>query len=360
MSLTSRAIPLAGAGLAAVLVFTVAAAAANGPFGVGLPEPAATGGGLLPGVFAAIAGWQAGFYRELTATLSAMKSDGRAGLLLMGLSFLYGVLHAVGPGHGKAVISTYVLANRETAVNGAILAFVSALAQAVTAVAMVLVAAVILGATSIAMTRAAALMETGSFALIAGLGFWLSWRKIVRPLTERCAERYAPLVLAAAGEVEVMSFGGATLDAGCDHPHHRLIRPVSARAAGHVHDAHCGHLHATPTAIAAGRLDWRKAWSAVIAVGLRPCTGALIVLVFALSQDLLIAGIASAFAMAAGTGLTVAGLTLAAVMTRGAAVRLANAGDGVWSGRLHGLIEAGAALVVLAFGLLMLGASLRG
>jgi len=354
MPLSRRCLASLAIGLLLTLGLTMAATAANGPFGVGLPEPVATGGGFLPGLFGTIAGWQAGFYRELTATLSAMKSDGSAGLFLMGLSFLYGILHAVGPGHGKAVISTYVLANRETAINGAVLALVSALAQAVTAVAMVLIAAVLLGATSIAMTRAAALMETGSFALIASLGLWLCWRKIVRPLASLWAERYAPLTLAAAGEIEVMNFGGAAAVASCDHPHHRLVHPR------HVHDASCGHLHAPSPESAAGRLDWKKAWSAVVAVGLRPCTGALIVLVFALSQGLLFAGIASAFAMAFGTGITVAALTLAAVLTRGAALRIARTGSSEWSSNLHMLIEAGAALVVLAFGLLMLGASLWG
>lgn len=358
MSLIPRPARVATFGLVALLLAAAPALASTGPFGVGLPEPAATGGALLPGLFRFIATWQASFYRDLTATLSAMKSNGNAGLWLMALSFLYGVLHAVGPGHGKAVISTYVLANRETARNGALLALVSALAQAVTAVVMVLVAAVLLGATSIAMTRAAALLETGSFALIVLLGLWLVWRKIIRPLGDWMAERYAPVAVTVGGAPVVMttSFAAALSHEDCGHDHRRL----GLKPARHVHDACCGHAHAPSPEAAAGRLDWKKAWSAVVAVGLRPCTGALIVLVFALSQGLLIAGIASAFAMALGTGFTVAALTLAAVTTRGLAVRLAATGSGDFARRLHGFIEAGAAVVVLMFGLLMFGASLWG
>ncbi len=360
MPLTARLAPLAPAALlVAALLVAAPALAANGPFGVGLPEPAASSS-LLPGLFHAIATWQASFYRDLTATLSAMKADGSAGLWLMALSFLYGVLHAAGPGHGKAVISTYVLANRETARNGALLAMVSALAQAVTAVAMVLIAAVLLGATSIAMTRAAALMETGSFALIAALGGWLVVRKIVRPLGAWLAERYAPVAVTVGGApaVATVRFSAAVDDDGCGYDHRRLgLRPVRP---GHVHDATCGHVHAPAPETAAGRLDWRKAWTAVVAVGLRPCTGALIVLVFALSQGLLLAGIAAAFAMALGTGLTVAALTLIAVTTRGLALRVAASGGGDVARRLHVGIEAAAALVVLLFGLVMLGASLWG
>lgn len=343
-------------GLAAILCLAAAPAlASTGPFGVGLPEPAASSA-LLPGLFRMIAGWQATFYRDLTATLSTMKANGSAGTWLMVLSFLYGVLHAAGPGHGKAVISTYVLANRETARNGALLALVSALAQAVTAVVMVVVAAVVLGATSIAMTRAAAVLETGSFALIVLLGLWLVWRKIARPLGIWFAERYAPVAVTVGGApiVVTTSFSAADHD-GCGHEHRLGLKP-----ARHVHDESCGHLHAPSPEVAAGRLDWKKAWTAIAAVGLRPCTGALIVLVFALSQGLFMAGIASAFTMALGTGVTVAALTLAAVTTRGLAVRLAASGGSEMAHRLHTAIEAGAAVTVLLFGLLMLGASLWG
>lgn len=358
MPLSRRAISFLTLGIVALVFASSPTLASTGPFGVGLPEPAATGGAFLPGLFRWIAGWQASFYRDLTATLTAMKVNGSAGFWLMTLSFLYGILHAIGPGHGKAVISTYVLANRETAKNGAILAFVSALAQAVTAVVMVLVAAILLGATSIAMTRAAAMLETGSFALIVLLGLWLIWRKIVKPVSGWMAERYSPVAVTVGGAPAVMttSFAAAISHEDCGHDHLRL----GLKGAHHDDSCGCGHVHAPSIEIASGRLDWKKAWSAVVAVGLRPCTGALIVLVFALSQGLFVAGIASAFTMALGTGVTVAALTLAAVTTRGLAVRLAATGGGEFAHHLHAIIEAGAAVVVLLFGLVMFGASLWG
>ena len=122
----------------------------------------------------------------------------------------------------------------------------------------------------------------------------------------------------------------------------------------------CGVAHMPPPELVKGPLDWKRALSAIGAVGIRPCTGALIVLVFALSQGLLLAGIAAAFAMALGTGLTVAALTLLAVTTRGLALSVAASGGGDFARRLHVGIEAAAALVVLLFGLVMLGASLWG
>ena len=65
------------------------------------------------------------------------KADGSAVWGLLGLSFLYGIFHAAGPGHGKAVISSYVVANEETWRRGVVLSFASALLQAFVAVAFV-------------------------------------------------------------------------------------------------------------------------------------------------------------------------------------------------------------------------------
>lgn len=346
---------------AVLLILGAGAAAAAGPFGVGLPEPAATGGGFLPGLFRAIAAWQSVFYQDLTATIRAMKTDGSAGLWLVAVSFLYGVLHAAGPGHGKAIVSAYVLANRETARNGAVLAMVSAFAQGLAAVALVAVAAILLGATSIAMTDAAAVFERGSFALVTALGAFLVWRKILLPALAAWHARWAPVTVIAG-------FGPMGPDA--DRPQRAGDGAPSAFAAAglghtaagqhHVHDddCGCGHAHAVAPDRAAGPLDWGKAWTTVLAVGLRPCTGALIVLVFALAQGLWWAGVAAAFAMALGTGITVAGLTLAAVGARGLALRLTGGGDRARA--VHAFAEGAGAVVVLVFGMLMLGASLSG
>ncbi len=368
MPLTVRT-PRVALATAAILLLAAASAHAAGPFGVGLPEPAPSGGGFLPGLFRAIAGWQAGFYKDLTATLRAMKTDGTAGIWLCAVSFLYGVLHAAGPGHGKAVVSAWVLANRETARNGATLAMVSALAQGLMAVTLVSVAALVLGATSIAMTNAAEVFEIGSFALITALGAYLVWRKILQPVGEAWAERFAPvMVVAGAGPMPMAAAGAPRHDhhAHDHHDHHH------GHHHGHDHHHHghhhhgdgivcdCGHVHGVTPDAAAGRLDLRKAWTTIAAVGLRPCTGALIVLVFALSQGIYWAGIAATFAMALGTGLTVAGLTLLAVAARGVALRLAGGGETALAHRIHAAAEGIGAVVVLLFGATMLGASLVG
>src|SRR6185437_11976218 len=101
------------------------------------------------------AGWvlheQARFYRELSGLIRAAKADGSAAYTLLGISFLYGVFHAAGPGHGKAVISSYMVANDETWRRGIALSFASAVLQALTAIIIVGIAAALLGATAKAM-----------------------------------------------------------------------------------------------------------------------------------------------------------------------------------------------------------------
>ncbi len=86
-----------------------------------------------------IVGWllakQSEFYREMSATIRAAKSDGSAVWTLLAISFACGIFHAAGPGHGKAVISSYMVANRETARRGVVLSFASALMQSLVAVA---------------------------------------------------------------------------------------------------------------------------------------------------------------------------------------------------------------------------------
>src|SRR5262245_54622035 len=123
-----------------------------GPFGAPRSQaPAAPVGGVLGWIFAK----QAEFYRQFSSLLRAAK----AAWSLFGLSFLYGIFHAAGPGHGKAVISSYIVANNETWTRGVVLSFASALLQALVAVAVVGLAAALLNATAATMGRAVNVIE---------------------------------------------------------------------------------------------------------------------------------------------------------------------------------------------------------
>src|ERR1700729_1950394 len=128
-----------------------------------------------------LTGWilsqQGAFYHALSGWIRAAKTDGTALWGLMGISFLYGIFHAAGPGHGKAVISSYLVANEETWRRGVTLSFASALLQAVTAVLIVGVAAVLIGAPAKAIGDTVHVIETVSYALIVLVGVRLLWVK---------------------------------------------------------------------------------------------------------------------------------------------------------------------------------------
>ena len=136
-----------------------------------------------------------------------------------------------------------------------------------------------------------------------------------------------------------------------DHHDHGHVH-----AAGEVCDT-CGHSHAPDPALLSGdRFDWRTAWSAVAAVGIRPCSGALIVLSFALLNGLWLGGMLSVLAMSLGTAITVSALATIAVTAKNWAVYFA--GDGRMGNRIHSIVEIGGAAFVFLFGLLLLSASL--
>src|SRR5262245_49081691 len=122
------------------------------------------------GLFAWIIAKQNEFYRQFSGLIRAAKADGSAVWGLLGVSFLYGVFHAAGPGHGKAVISSYVVANEETWKRGVTLSFASAMLQAAVAVAFVGVAAISFSARQKMMCDAERVIEVVSCAIIALIG----------------------------------------------------------------------------------------------------------------------------------------------------------------------------------------------
>jgi len=352
----------------AVLAAWAGAAAAQGGHPFGQPEAAGwQPGGWLGRVFGQIALWQSHFYRQLTGAVHAWRQDGHAAWMLIGLSFAYGIFHALGPGHGKAVISAYVLANRQTARNGAVLALLSALVQALAAIALVTVAAGVLNLTGAAMNRATLWLEIGSYALVTALGLWLVWTRIGQPLCAGLGRRRAG---AGPGGAAPLPMGFAALSAsggngggpgkgdgaGAGGSYLGRARLACPAPSGGLWACGCRQAHFAPPALVAGRLGAGRAWTAVLAVGLRPCSGALIVLVFALSQGLYAAGVVSALAMGLGTGLTVAVLAALALAASRAALGLG--AKAAWGARLYRIVEGLAALAVLALGLALLGGAL--
>jgi nickel/cobalt exporter len=326
---------------------------AQNPFGGPRPSAEPQVGGIV--------GWllskQSEFYREMSSTIRAAKSDGSAVWTLLVISFAYGIFHAAGPGHGKAVISSYLVANQETAKRGIVLSFASALMQSLVAVLIVGICAWLLNATASTMCGAERAIEIVSYALIAAFGARLVWTKgggFIRALQ---APQPA-MALAAAAPHDHGTHGHDHHHHGHSHSRahvahhgheHRHDDHGHDHVQGHVHDEHCGHSHGPVPSELAGPGGWRRGLGAIFAVGLRPCSGAILVLVFALAQGMFWAGIAATFVMGLGTAITVATIAVLAVSAKDLARRMSGASEGGGALVMRGL-EFGAAGLVLLFG----------
>ncbi len=308
------------AGGAALLMWLLAPAAAppppRNPFGVGVREAATSAGGL--GGF--ILALQGQFYRSLQAAVAALKGNGGAIWPLMAVGFAYGVFHAAGPGHGKAVIAAYLVSDQRALAKGFGMSLAAALVQALVAVTLVGIVAAMLRATAATMSQVTNWVEIVSFAAVAVLGAALVWRKAGKFLASSAAPEH-----------------------GHAHSH------AHDHADGHACDHACGHAH-LPTPRELDRVSkWRDMVGVVLAAGIRPCAGAIVVLVFALSQGVFAAGMAATFAMALGTALTTGLIAALAVFAKAVATRLAR-GRGAHGARLIAGLELAAAAFVLVLG----------
>jgi ABC-type nickel/cobalt efflux system permease component RcnA len=317
------------------------AALAQNPFGGPRAVPDQQVGGIVGWVLAK----QSEFYRAMSSTIRVAKSDGSAVWTLLGISFAYGVFHAAGPGHGKAVISSYLVANEETAQRGIVLSFASALAQALVAVLIVGIGAWLLNVTAKTMCGTERIIEIVSYGLIAAFGARLVWSKGGGLLRAMQAARAKPAPELAPAMAQEAAHHHDDEAHGHHHHHH----------GDHQHDEHCGHSHGPEPSALAGPGGWQRGLGAVLTVGIRPCSGAILVLVFALAQGLFWAGVAATFVMGIGTAITVATIATIAVSAKGLARRLAAGREGGGALLMRGLEFAAAALVLLLGAGLLLG-----
>lgn len=268
-----------------------------------LPEP-------LRGALHSLNAVQADLNRRMTGQLKDIRDQGSvvAGAWLCLIAFAYGVLHAVGPGHGKLAVASYFLTRRARLTRGVLLASAAALTQALAAILLVGVPVLLLG-----MTRASAMagvryLELGSYALMTGIGLLL-------------------LIRAVRG------------NPGCTH---------GDGARGYSSTCHHGR----------GLVGLRREETGFtlmsLAVGARPCSGAVLVLLFALANDIVPAGLLAVLAMAVGVALTTSASSLIGIGARHGLERLLIDHPSVMVAAQRGLALTGAALITLVGALLSL------
>lgn len=234
--------------------------------------------GFFARALAVVIDQQRQFHRKLAASLEAIRTEGSAAAAwtLVLTSFLYGIFHAAGPGHGKAVLTAYLATHRERLLRGILLSAATAAVQGMVAILLVFGLTLLAGWAARDTQSAVRWAEQLSFALVAVLGGYLVWR--------------------AAGGLR------------------RLLSRMRAPAHAHAHDdcghGHCGHDHFPAPGRVASARDLKAMAAVVLSVGIRPCSGAVLVLAVANLFEIPWAGIAAVFAMSLGTALAVATLAL--------------------------------------------------
>lgn len=263
--------------------------------------------------------WQKNLHQQMTGLLQRVaQQPHQTGLALLGFSLLYGILHALGPGHGKVVIATFLATHPVRLKTSLQLTLAAAIVQGLVAVGLVTLMLVILQASSRQLHLSSYWLEKGSYGLVAGLGVWLCWRALRQLL--RLQRRNGAL-------------------------HIHQLRPLD-----HQHDEHCGcgHQHLPDQQQLARATGWKTSLLVVLSMGLRPCSGAIMMLLFSRVIGVYGWGVLSALAMALGTALTVSMMALLVHSSRALAMRLnQRSAPAPWRRvALHSLALAGGLLLI--------------
>ncbi|RAU37335.1 nickel/cobalt transporter [Enterobacter sp. RIT418] len=233
--------------------------------------------------------WQREVNLQMSGLLKAVaENPAKAGGSLLAFSFIYGVLHALGPGHGKIVITTWLATHPSKLRSSIGLTLASSLLQGGVAIALVVVVLSLLQLPARQLHMSSFWLEKGSYALVGVLGLILCWRAVKK------------------------------LRALLQKPKFKAFTPH------HVHDAHCGcgHQHLPTQEQLQSGDDWRARTMIVLSMGMRPCSGAIMVLLFSKVIGVFGWGMLSALAMAAGTSLTISSLAVLVHSFRQLAVKL--------------------------------------
>lgn len=291
---------------------------------------------IYPTLLFKVGEWQRQFNLELSGSLRALQANStQAGWTLILVSFLYGVFHAVGPGHGKFILSGY-LSFEQTKLPQAIkITLLSAFVQGLVAVLVVTIVVGIFSLSRHYFNLTLKWVERGSFLIMILFGiYWIyqafsAWKKPNKRLKIK----------------QILQIS----------PENSPLAPLFSKV-NHVHSENCGcgHRHLPSAHEMEQAKDWKSLAMLIFSIGLRPCSGAVLVLFLAYTLDLYLWGVFSAFAMAAGTGLTLSLFAVVVLFARNRAVKA-----GKWYLSLQGSRNVGLVMKLIAgIALIMLGVTL--
>ncbi|MDJ0833499.1 MAG: nickel/cobalt transporter [Gammaproteobacteria bacterium] len=242
-------------------------------------------------IIAQVIEWQRVFHAKLGSHMNAVAKDAATyGWALIGLSFAYGVFHAVGPGHGKAVIATYLATHRESIGKGIGISMATALLQSIVAIALVSFLANILRLKFADIDNYGEDMALVSYVLIMILGLVLAASALRRLFHLRRSARETNHV------------------AHHEHDHDHDHQHESAHA-----ESNCGCQHAH--VVTPGQ-SWMHTLAVIFSSGIRPCSGAIVVLIYAHLVGVFHYGVIATLVMGLGTGLSISAIALGSQYAR--------------------------------------------
>lgn len=289
---------------------------------------------LFPWLFKHIVVWQREFNQLISTALHQIKqTPTQAGATLILVSFLYGVFHALGPGHGKFVIASYLSTHQSKLKTSMRLTFLSSLMQGVVAITATSIIVVVLHLSSSYFRASQLWLERAAFILMMLLASQWIYQAITgliqskkKPtLRIRSISQVTPMTPSAVKKTDVFHQHQAGCACGCGHQHLPDEKQLQAQS-------------------------WKSQLLVILSIGMRPCTGAIFVLFLAFMLDLYPWGIAAAMAMALGTGLMLSGFAIMVQYARQSAVKL-----GAWYGgklstyNTNAIIKLSAGLILMIF-----------
>lgn len=247
---------------------------------------------VITGAWQDIAYWaldqQRTLQSDMAAGIQAVRDGAPAAwLALMAAAGTYGFVHAVGPGHGKFLIGGIGLGVQISAMRLAIVAIASSLVQAIWAIVLVYGGFVVFERVAANIAGwSEAYLATVSYAAIGGVGSLIAWRG---------------------------------------------LKAFLARSPKHTHDmsdhdhAPCGCGGHGPSASDIARMtSFRATVMVILSIAVRPCTGALFLLIIAWQMDIAAAGAAAVMVMGLGTAAMTALVAVSSVVARTATYAASN------------------------------------
>lgn len=293
---------------------------------------------LYPILLFKVMEWQKAFNLQISGSLNELaENQNKAGVMLVLVSFLYGVFHAVGPGHGKFVLTGYLSLEKTKLSQAMKITFASAIVQGVIAVLLVTVIVVIFTLSRQYFNLTLKWVERSSFAIMILLGlYWCyrvfkSMRKVQKPKIK---------------SIQVLQKNPQKLP---------LVRTEQ-----HIHSENCGcgHRHLPGADEMKKATDWKTQLMLVFSIGARPCSGAILVLFLSYTLDLYFWGVVAALVMALGTGVTLSLFAYLVLIARNKALKVSH-----WyfsqqtNQALGNVLKLAVGVILILFGLTLLHSS---